>query len=119
MEYVSQDDESIRNAILRYDVQHPCVNDKEMSLWKELGISSWPTLAVISPSGRLIATLPGISFDHSLIEPLFTEMRLEICQPCRRCMIISRIQTDSVDRRCDSTALPSVWKISLLRSPSL
>ena len=57
--YVLQDDENIRNAIMRYEIGHPCVNDGDMDLWRELGISSWPTLAVISPRGRLIATLPG------------------------------------------------------------
>lgn len=54
-----QDDESIRNAIMRYEIRHPCVNDGGMSLWRDLGISSWPTLAVVSPRGGLIATLPG------------------------------------------------------------
>ena len=54
-----QDDDSIRNAVLRYEIRHPCVNDGNMVLWRDLGISSWPTLAVVSPRGRLIATLPG------------------------------------------------------------
>ena len=54
-----QDDDSIRNAVLRYEIRHPCVNDGRMVLWRDLGISSWPTLAVVSPRGRLIATLPG------------------------------------------------------------
>ncbi len=44
---------------MRYEIGHPCVNDGDMSLWRDLGISSWPTLAVISPRGKLIATLPG------------------------------------------------------------
>lgn len=44
---------------MRYEIRHPCVNDGDMTLWRELGISSWPTLAVVSPRGRLIATLPG------------------------------------------------------------
>lgn len=54
-----QDDESIRNAILKYEIRHPCVNDKNMVLWRNLGISSWPTLGIISPRGRLLTTLPG------------------------------------------------------------
>lgn len=69
-----QDDESIRNAIIRYEIRHPCVNDGEMSLWRDLGISSWPTLAVVSPRGGLIATLPGVP--HSLGNVQETAARL-------------------------------------------
>lgn len=46
-------------AVLRYDVTHPVVNDGGMTMWRALGVSSWPTLAVVSPRGRLIAMLAG------------------------------------------------------------
>jgi hypothetical protein len=45
--------------VLRYDVTHPVVNDGGMTMWRALGVSSWPTLAVVSPRGRLIAMLAG------------------------------------------------------------
>ena len=61
-----QDSEAIRNAVLRYEIRHPCVNDGNMVLWREVGISSWPTLAVVSPAGRLLATLPGEARSRSL-----------------------------------------------------
>lgn len=35
------------------------VNDTEMRLWYGLGISSWPTQVVVSPTGKLIIALPG------------------------------------------------------------
>lgn len=35
------------------------VNDANMSLWGALGVSSWPTIAVVSPRGRLLAMLSG------------------------------------------------------------
>lgn len=54
-----KDSAAIRNAVLRYDVTHPVVNDGEMTMWRQLGVSSWPTLAVVSPKGRLIAMLSG------------------------------------------------------------
>lgn len=49
---------------MRYEIRHPCVNDGNMTLWRELGISSWPTLAVVSPTGKLIASLPGHFLCH-------------------------------------------------------
>lgn len=40
---------AIRSAVLRYDVTHPVVNDQAMAMWRDLGVNSWPTLAVVSP----------------------------------------------------------------------
>ncbi len=45
--------------MLRYEVTHPVVNDRNMLLWRALGVSSWPTLMVVSPKGHVIATLAG------------------------------------------------------------
>ncbi len=46
-------------VVLRYEVTHPVVNDGAMTMWRQLGVSSWPTLAVVSPGGKLIAMLAG------------------------------------------------------------
>ncbi|KAG5232309.1 NHL repeat-containing protein [Salix suchowensis] len=54
-----KDLEAIRNAVLRYNISHPVVNDGDMILWRELGVSSWPTFAVVGPNGKLIAQLSG------------------------------------------------------------
>lgn len=59
MSLAMQDSEAIRNAVLRYGVSHPVINDKNMVLWRDLGVASWPTLMVVSPRGRVIATLAG------------------------------------------------------------
>ncbi|KAK9084377.1 hypothetical protein Scep_030848 [Stephania cephalantha] len=54
-----KDLEAIRNAVLRYNISHPVVNDGDMYLWRELGISSWPTFAIVGPSGKLLAQIAG------------------------------------------------------------
>ncbi|GFR49200.1 hypothetical protein Agub_g11225 [Astrephomene gubernaculifera] len=54
-----RDSSAIRAAVLRYDISHPVVNDARMALWGALGVSAWPTLAVVSPRGRLLAMLSG------------------------------------------------------------
>lgn len=54
-----KDTGAIRDAVLRYDVRHPVINDKNMELWRALGVSSWPTVAVVSPTGKLIVSLSG------------------------------------------------------------
>ncbi|KAK3199437.1 hypothetical protein Dsin_022852 [Dipteronia sinensis] len=54
-----KDLEAIRNAVLRYGITHPVVNDGDMNLWRELGVNSWPTFSVVAPNGKLLAQLSG------------------------------------------------------------
>ncbi|KAL9141056.1 hypothetical protein ABFS82_14G077900 [Erythranthe guttata] len=54
-----KDLDAIRNAVLRYGITHPVVNDGDMYLWRELGISSWPTFALVGPNGKLITQVSG------------------------------------------------------------
>ncbi|XWS58086.1 hypothetical protein CRYUN_Cryun08bG0004700 [Craigia yunnanensis] len=54
-----KDLEAIHNAVLRYGITHPVVNDGDMYLWRELGVSSWPTFAIVGPNGKLLAQISG------------------------------------------------------------
>ncbi|KAG5525463.1 hypothetical protein RHGRI_031948 [Rhododendron griersonianum] len=54
-----KDLEAIRNAILRYGITHPVVNDGDMFLWRELGVNSWPTFVIVGPNGKLLAQISG------------------------------------------------------------
>src|SRR5262249_1444644 len=58
--------ESIRKAILRYEISHPVVNDANMKIWRSYGVNSWPTLWVIDPEGYLVGRGSG----EGLGEPL-------------------------------------------------
>ena len=51
--------ENIKNAIQRYNITHPVVNDADIKLWDGLGIECWPTLVLFSPNGRVLATVVG------------------------------------------------------------
>src|SRR5262245_6843235 len=44
--------ESIRKAVLRYQIKHPVVNDAQMKIWDTYAVRSWPTLVVIDPEGN-------------------------------------------------------------------
>lgn len=54
-----QGTENIRQAILRYEIEHPVVNDKDLRVWNLYGASSWPTLVLIDPKGKIIDTHAG------------------------------------------------------------
>ena len=50
---------NIREAVLRYEINHPVVNDDEMQMWRQIGVRSWPSLAVIGPKGNLMLLASG------------------------------------------------------------
>ncbi len=54
-----KDAEQIRQAILRYEIEHPVVNDHEFRVWRSYGVRAWPTLAVIDPEGYLYSAVSG------------------------------------------------------------
>ena len=51
--------ESIRKAILRYEISHPVVNDANQRIWTTYGSRSWPTLFLIDPEGYLVGVTSG------------------------------------------------------------
>lgn len=45
--------ENIRNIILRYELEHPVINDSEFIMWRQYGVQAWPTFMVIDPVGNV------------------------------------------------------------------
>jgi len=64
--------ENIRQAILRYEIEHPVVNDREFQIWRKYGPRSWPTLVVIDPQGYVVGGISGEghydTLDHVISE---------------------------------------------------
>lgn len=54
-----KDTDNIRDAVLRYNIHHPVVNDSEFILWKQLGIRAWPTMVLIDTEGYLVGKVSG------------------------------------------------------------
>ena len=51
--------DNIREAALRYEIEHPVVNDAEMAIWRRYGARSWPTLVLIDPAGEVVWAASG------------------------------------------------------------
>ena len=51
--------ESIKKAILRYEVKHPVVNDADQKIWKRFHVRSWPTIVLIDPDGNYVGHASG------------------------------------------------------------
>lgn len=54
-----RDSRNVHEAIERYEIEHPVVNDPQLVLWQKYGVDTWPSLRVIDPEGQLIAHLKG------------------------------------------------------------
>jgi len=54
-----KDAEQIRQAVLRYEIEHPVVNDHEFRVWRLYGVRAWPTLVVIDPEGYVYSAVSG------------------------------------------------------------
>lgn len=50
---------NIRKAILRYEIEHPVVNDADMIIWRKFGVNSWPSLVVLDPEGQYCGYVSG------------------------------------------------------------
>src|SRR6267143_6750637 len=50
---------NLREAVLRYRIEHPVVNDRDFEVWNRFGGRAWPTLMFIDPQGRVIGKHEG------------------------------------------------------------
>jgi sugar lactone lactonase YvrE/thiol-disulfide isomerase/thioredoxin len=65
-----QDSKNITDAVLRYDIEHPVINDRDHKLWDKYGVTSWPSFRVIDPEGYLVGGTSG-EVDFETLEKLF------------------------------------------------
>src|SRR5437016_4824110 len=54
-----KDTENIRRIILRYEIEHPIVNDADFKIWNAYAVDAWPTRYLIDPAGYIIGKLSG------------------------------------------------------------
>ena len=45
---------NIEEAVMRYEIEHPVVNDADHKIWDMIGVRSWPTLLLIDPEGNVV-----------------------------------------------------------------
>jgi thiol-disulfide isomerase/thioredoxin len=50
---------NLREAIARYGIEHPVVQDPDMSIWRDYAVRAWPTLVFVGPDGNVIGQAPG------------------------------------------------------------
>lgn len=68
--------QAVVDAVERYEVHHPVLDDPELATWKQYAVRAWPTLVVIDPEGYVVAQHAGEGHAHAL-EQLVTELEEE------------------------------------------
>ena len=63
---------NIRQIILRYEIEHPVVNDADFKIWQSYGVRAWPTQVLIDPSGYVVGAVSGEG-NYELIDRAITE----------------------------------------------
>ncbi|GIF65270.1 hypothetical protein Ais01nite_33050 [Asanoa ishikariensis] len=54
-----RDPEPLRDAVERYEVDHPVLDDPELITWDQYAAKAWPTLTVVDPEGYVVANMAG------------------------------------------------------------
>ncbi|MFI9721067.1 NHL domain-containing thioredoxin family protein [Streptomyces sp. NPDC052396] len=70
------DHQAVVDAVERYQVHHPVLDDPELATWKQYAVRAWPTLVVVDPEGYIVAQHAGEGHAHAL-EKLVGELEAE------------------------------------------
>ncbi|QMU73335.1 NHL domain-containing thioredoxin family protein [Streptacidiphilus sp. P02-A3a] len=68
--------QAVVDAVDRYDVRHPVLDDPQLATWKQYAVRAWPTLVVIDPEGYVVAQHAGEGHAHA-IAALVAELEAE------------------------------------------
>ncbi|MFD6811882.1 thioredoxin-like domain-containing protein, partial [Streptomyces anthocyanicus] len=58
--------QAVVDAVERYEVHHPVLDDPELATWKQYAVRAWPTLVVIDPEGYVVAQHAGEGHANAL-----------------------------------------------------
>src|SRR5680860_782771 len=68
--------DNIREAIQRYDLRHPVVNDADFKVWNAWGVGAWPTVAIVDPAGNVVGIHAGEGV-YDVVQPVISNLIAE------------------------------------------
>lgn len=75
--------DTIRQAMQKFGIAHPVINDANYRLWNEYGIRAWPTVVLIDPTGKVVGQHAGESV-YKTVQPYIQKMTEEFAQGLNR-----------------------------------
>ncbi len=68
--------QAVADAVERYQVEHPVLDDPELATWRQYAVRAWPTLVVVDPEGYVVAQHAGEGHAHA-VEALVSQLERE------------------------------------------
>lgn len=78
-----QESLKIKEAILKFGIRHPVINDADYTLWNAYAVRAWPTLVLIAPNGRVIGQHAGEGV-YQVVQPYLEQLKEEYAGSLRR-----------------------------------
>jgi DNA-binding beta-propeller fold protein YncE len=70
------DTDQIRQVVVRYDLEHPVVNDADFAVWRSWGVNAWPTLILVDPAGNVVGGMSGEGV-YEVFQPVIASLIAE------------------------------------------
>jgi len=51
--------DAVRQSVVRYELEHPVVNDRDFTVWNAYNAQAWPTTVLIDPNGKIVGGHSG------------------------------------------------------------
>ncbi|HSK55521.1 MAG TPA: NHL domain-containing thioredoxin family protein [Jiangellales bacterium] len=67
------DHQAVVDAVERYEVRHPVLDDPDLTTWQAYAVRAWPTLTLVDPEGYVVAQFSGEGHAHA-VEALLAEL---------------------------------------------
>lgn len=93
---------NIKEAILRYGINHIIINDRDFAIWESYGVRAWPTLVLIDPKGYVVRLYSG--------EGHYEEIRNDILK-------LREEHKDAIDRKKRFVPVPTPKREGILYYP--
>ncbi|MCX2742049.1 thioredoxin-like domain-containing protein [Pontibacter anaerobius] len=68
--------ETILQAIHKFGIEHPVVNDADYKIWNQYGVRAWPTTVLIDPNGKVIGQHAGEAV-YDTVRPYIQRLKEE------------------------------------------
>lgn len=65
---------NVLSAVQRYNIMHPVINDVTLRMWHDMGITCWPSLIMLGPSGQPLAVFVGENHKDEIL--LYTKVAI-------------------------------------------
>ncbi|MFD2513185.1 thioredoxin-like domain-containing protein [Pontibacter locisalis] len=83
--------EAIEQAIQKFGIEHPVVNDADFKVWDQYGAKAWPTIVLIDPNGKVIGQHAGEGV-YDTVRPYIQKLKVEYNDQLNRKPIPSHVK---------------------------